>query len=82
MARIERFDRKSLVFTDNHEHARLCAIVNRVFTGSAIDALRPLAQRVADRLLRQARGDGAMHATLLMIDWLSDGPRRLFPTLS
>ncbi|MET7770504.1 cytochrome P450 [Nocardia sp. NPDC005366] len=41
-ARIARLGRKSLVFTDNPDHARLRGLVNRVFTAQAVAELRPL----------------------------------------
>ncbi|WP_067822093.1 cytochrome P450 [Nocardia inohanensis] len=58
--RIERLGRKSLVFTDNPDHARLRGLVNRVFTAAAVERLRPVADAVATRLLESARGDGEL----------------------
>ncbi|WP_312868802.1 cytochrome P450 [Amycolatopsis pithecellobii] len=54
VARIERLGRKSLVFTDNPDHARLRGLVNRVFTGPAVAALRPLVHEIAGRLVEKA----------------------------
>ena len=54
VARIERLGRKSLVFTDNPDHARLRGLVNRVFTAQAVATLRPMVERIAERLVRQA----------------------------
>ncbi|MDA3648374.1 cytochrome P450 [Saccharopolyspora indica] len=62
LARIRRLARKSLVFTDNPDHARLRGLVNRVFTGPAIAGLRPLVTDAAERLVREAWDDGGMDA--------------------
>lgn len=62
VARIERLGRKSLVFTDNPDHARLRGLVNRVFTASAIATLRPLVTDVAERLVQKAWDQGGMDA--------------------
>ncbi|WP_432855180.1 cytochrome P450 [Amycolatopsis sp. CA-161197] len=51
VARIERLGRKSLVFTDNPDHARLRGLVNRVFTAQAVATLRPLVEKVTGELL-------------------------------
>ncbi|MBL1078305.1 cytochrome P450 [Nocardia sp. 2] len=53
---IERLGRTSLVFTDNPEHARLRALVNRAFTARAIAELRPTVTRVAEELLGRVDG--------------------------
>jgi cytochrome P450 len=58
--RLERLGRKSLVFTDNPDHARLRGLVNRVFTARAVAGLRPLVSKIADRLLRRAWDQGGM----------------------
>lgn len=58
MTLIDRLGRTSLVFTDNPEHARLRALVNRAFTTQQIDGLRPLISAAATRLLEQARRKG------------------------
>ncbi|MFI5606919.1 cytochrome P450 [Amycolatopsis sp. NPDC051903] len=58
VARIERLGRKSLVFTDNPDHARLRGLVNRVFTAQAVAALRPLVEKVAGELLDRALPTG------------------------
>ncbi|MRH91808.1 cytochrome P450 [Nocardia sp. SYP-A9097] len=60
VGRIERLGRKSLVFTDNPDHARLRGLVNRVFTASAVAELRPVATAVATRLLDSARAAGSL----------------------
>ncbi|RZT86836.1 hypothetical protein EV383_3735 [Pseudonocardia sediminis] len=60
--RIARLGRKSLVFTDNPDHARLRGLVNRVFTPRAVQALRPVVEDVAGDLVARARADGAMDA--------------------
>lgn len=62
VARIERLGRKSLVFTDNPDHARLRGLVNRVFTAQAVATLRPIVEKVADRLVTQACRGGGMDA--------------------
>lgn len=56
---IERLGRKSLVFTDNPDHARLRGLVNRVFTARSVAALRPVVTRIAEDLMAPAlaRGD-------------------------
>ncbi|MFD2416856.1 cytochrome P450 [Amycolatopsis pigmentata] len=58
--RIERLGRKSLVFTDNPDHARLRGLVNRVFTARAVAGLRPLVSAIAERLVRRAWDRGGM----------------------
>jgi hypothetical protein len=60
--RIERLGRKSLVFTDNPDHARLRGLVNNVFTAPAIARLRPLVVRTAEALVDRACAEGAMDA--------------------
>ncbi|WP_330181679.1 cytochrome P450 [Nocardia sp. NBC_01503] len=60
VARIERLGRKSLVFTDNPDHARLRGLVNRVFTAAAVAELRPVASTAATRLLSRARAAGSL----------------------
>jgi cytochrome P450 len=60
VAQIERLGRKSLVFTDNPDHARLRGLVNRVFTARSVESLRPLVNRVAGDLLERAWRDGGM----------------------
>jgi cytochrome P450 len=47
--RIVRLGQASLVFTDNPEHARLRALVNRAFT--AVAELRPMVEGITDDLL-------------------------------
>jgi cytochrome P450 len=79
VGRIERLGVTSLVFTDEPAHGRLRALVNRVFTGRAVDALRPRIAAVADRLLLRARESGGMDAVAdfaaplplaVMCDWM------------
>jgi len=62
VTRIGRLGKKSLVFTDNPDHARLRGLVNRVFTAQAIAKLRPLISEVAEQLVQQAWDDGDMDA--------------------
>lgn len=79
-ARIERLGLKSLVFTDNPDHARLRGLVNRVFTARAVAGLRTRVRAVAGRLARQAQADGGMDAiagfaaplpVTVMCDWMA-----------
>ncbi|MGQ4601411.1 cytochrome P450 [Nocardia sp. R6R-6] len=60
VTRIERLGRKSLVFTDNPDHARLRGLVNRVFTARAVADLRPLVARAAENLMRPAWDAGGL----------------------
>ncbi|MFC9471051.1 cytochrome P450 [Nocardia sp. NPDC056952] len=60
VAQIERLGRKSLVFTDNPDHARLRGLVNRVFTARSVESLRPLVTRVAGDLMERAWRDGGL----------------------
>ncbi|WP_039805205.1 cytochrome P450 [Nocardia araoensis] len=60
VARLQRLGRKSLVFTDNPDHARLRGLVNRVFTAPAIAELRPVVVRATEELLRRARDAGGL----------------------
>ncbi|EFC83524.1 cytochrome P450 [Parafrankia sp. EUN1f] len=60
VGRIRRLAASSLVFTDDPEHRRLRALVNRVFTASAVDTLRPRMAAVVGRLLRRALDSGGM----------------------
>jgi cytochrome P450 len=81
--RISRLGEKSLVFTDNPEHARLRGLVNRVFTAEAVTSLRPRVEQVAARLLARARARGDMDAIAdfaaplpltVMCDWMALPP--------
>ncbi len=81
--RIGRLGEKSLVFTDNPEHARLRGLVNRVFTAEAVAGLRPRAERVAAHLVGQALTRGGMDAIAdfaaslpltVMCDWMALPP--------
>lgn len=58
--RIGRLGRKSLVFTDNPDHARLRGLVNRVFTARAVAELRPLVSAIAERLMEPAWAAGQL----------------------
>lgn len=58
VSRISRLGASSLVFTDNPQHARLRALVNRVFTARAVAALRPRIEHVADLLVERAWARG------------------------
>ncbi|MFE9783853.1 cytochrome P450 [Nocardia salmonicida] len=60
VGQIERLGRKSLVFTDNPDHARLRGLVNRVFTARSVESLRPLVARVAADLMERAWRDGGL----------------------
>ena len=80
VGRIGRLGEKSLVFTDNPEHARLRGLVNRVFTAQAIAGLRPRVEQVAGRLVESALRDGGMDAIAdlaaplpltVMCDWMA-----------
>ncbi|MFE5706486.1 cytochrome P450 [Rhodococcus koreensis] len=80
MGPIERLATKSLVFTDNPDHARLRALVNRVFTAHAVAALRPAIAAVAEELVENAHRHGGMDAIAdlaaplplrVMCDWLA-----------
>jgi hypothetical protein len=81
--RIGRLGEKSLVFTDNPEHARLRGLVNRVFTPEAISGLRPHVEQAAARLLARARTHGEIDAVAdfaaplpvtVMCDWMALPP--------
>ena len=83
VGRITRLGRKSLVFTDNPEHARLRGLVNRVFTAEAVNSLRPRVERIAARLLADALSRGEMDAIAdfaaplpltVMCDWMELPP--------
>ncbi|MFE3026171.1 cytochrome P450 [Nocardia tengchongensis] len=58
--RIARLGRKSLVFTDNPDHARLRGLVNRVFTAAAVEELRPVAREFTARRLGLAISRGEL----------------------
>ncbi|SON59379.1 Polyketide biosynthesis cytochrome P450 PksS [Mycobacterium simulans] len=49
--RVELLGKKSLVFTDNPDHARLRGIVNRAFTPQSISNLRPRVATLVDQFL-------------------------------
>ncbi|KLL12367.1 MULTISPECIES: cytochrome P450 [Protofrankia] len=79
VARIERLGRKSLVFTDNPDHARLRGLVNRVFTAPEIARIRPRVSRAVEYLIQRAWDDGGMDAiadfaaplpVTVMCDWM------------
>ncbi len=76
--RFQTLARKSLVFTDNPDHARLRPLVNRAFT-SAVAGLRPRIAQIVDELLEQAWERGGMDAIAdfagplpirVMCDWM------------
>lgn len=80
VGQLERLGEKSLVFTDNPEHARLRGIVNRVFTAPAVAQLRPrVAARAAELIDGVWRDGGAdfvadVAARLpvdVMCDWMA-----------
>jgi cytochrome P450 len=60
--RIKRLGDKSLVFTDDPDHARLRLLVNRVFTARNVAGLRPRVEAIADGLVQRALDDGGMDA--------------------
>ena len=79
VGRVERLSVSSLVFTDPPAHGRLRALVNHVFTGQAIDALRPRITAVVDRLLADTVARGGLDAIgefaaplplTVMCDWM------------
>lgn len=81
--RIRRLGEKSLVFTDNPEHARLRGLVNPVFTPQAFAALRPGIERVAADLVARALRQGGMDAVTdlaaplplaVLCDWMDLPP--------
>ncbi|WP_040795489.1 cytochrome P450 [Nocardia higoensis] len=80
---IDRLARTSLVFTGNPEHARLRALVNPVFTASAVVGLRPRVAAIAEELTRQAWRAGGMDVVTdfaaalpvrVLADWLGLPP--------
>ncbi len=80
VARIGRLGRKSLVFTDNPDHARLRGLVNRVFTAQTVAKLRPRVSEVAEQLVQRAWDNGGMDAiadfaaplpVTVMCDWMA-----------
>jgi cytochrome P450 len=81
--RIRRLGEKSLVFTDNPEHARLRGLVNPVFTARAIAELRPGIERVVAGLVARALRAGGMDAVAdlaaplplaVLCDWMNLPP--------
>ncbi|MFC8047165.1 cytochrome P450 [Nocardia sp. NPDC057353] len=85
--RIDRLGRSSLVFTENPDHARLRALVNRVFTASAAARLRPRVTALAERLAADLRRTGETELVasfagrlpvLALCDWLGL-PEHLHP---
>ncbi|AHH17987.1 putative cytochrome P450 [Nocardia nova SH22a] len=88
IGRIERLGRKSLVFTDNPDHARLRALVNRAFTASSVRALRPHITETATALAQRAWDDGGMDVIAdfarplpvrVLCDWLGLAPELRAP---
>jgi cytochrome P450 len=83
LRQIARLGAKSLVFTDNPDHARLRRLVNRVFTAESVAGLRPRVERAADRLLRPALDRSGLDViadlaeplpVAVMCDWLALPP--------
>jgi cytochrome P450 len=77
--RIGTLGRKSLVFTDNPDHARLRPLVNRAFT-TAVAGLRPRIEQIVDELLEDAWRRGEMDGVAdfagplpirVMCDWMA-----------
>lgn len=77
--RFHTLGKKSLVFTDNPDHARLRPLVNRAFT-SAVAGLRPRIAAIVDELLERAWERGGMDAIAdfagplpirVMCDWMA-----------
>ncbi|WP_262402987.1 cytochrome P450 [Actinomadura sp. CNU-125] len=82
-ARVGRLGTKSLVFTDNPEHARLRGLVNRVFSGRAVARLRPRIAAIAEELIERAWAQGGMDVIgdlaaplpeRVMCDWMGLPP--------
>lgn len=80
VGQIERLGQKSLVFTDNPDHARLRGIVNRVFTAPAVAKLRPGIEARAQELVERAWDRGEVDAVAdlasplpinVMCDWMA-----------
>lgn len=78
--RIQRLGQKSLVFTDNPDHARLRGLVNRVFTAQAVAKLRPRIAEIAESLVQRAWDGGGMDAVAdfaaplpvtVLCDWMA-----------
>jgi len=78
--RIQTLGKKSLVFTDNPDHARLRPLVNRVFKADAVARRRPRIVELAEHLVRQAWDQGGMDAIadfaaplpiMVMCDWMA-----------
>lgn len=78
VARIERLGEKSLVFTDNPDHARIRGLINQAFSSKAVASLRPRIVGVAQKLFEQTRHDGmdiigdyaAPLPVTVMCDWM------------
>jgi cytochrome P450 len=80
VSQLERLGQKSLVFTENPDHARLRGIVNRVFTAPAVARLRPSIAARAQELLRRTWERGTVDAVAalaeplpidVMCDWMA-----------
>lgn len=55
---VEAFVAKAIVFTENPDHARLRHLVNPSFNAKAMEAERPLIERVVDELLGRVLAKG------------------------
>lgn len=60
--RVEQLARKSLVFTEDPDHARLRALVNRAFSARSVARLRGRIRSVADELVEQMCAAGEVDA--------------------
>lgn len=76
---IERLADKSLVFTDNPDHARLRRLAGRAFSREAVASLEPHIARVVEQLADRAWARGGMDAIAdfaeplpltIMCDWM------------
>jgi len=68
MAVIERLGLKAIVFTDNPDHARLRALVNRPFGPKLGEARRPFMEEVVNRCLDQIIGRGPVDFVAAVAD--------------
>ena len=80
LERMQTLGDKSLVFTDNPDHARLRALVNRVFTVNGVASIRPRISQLAEQLIERAWHHGGMDAIanfatplpiMVMCDWMA-----------
>jgi cytochrome P450 len=68
IALIERLGQKAIVFTDNPDHARLRALVNRPFGPRLAEARRPFMEEVVNRCLDAMIGRGPVDFVAAMAD--------------